>query len=287
MLHGQSRSWIVALLVVAGSLVLQGRATAQNPPPTGPDEESGDTAKPPSAETRPQAAEAKPPETAPKRSPRSGDVQKVFVIKNVHVRPLAEVLAVFPATITFSRSARTTALGVSAPPAVMAAIEETIKRLDVPKPSPRNIELTGDILEALPTPAEPTSLPSELQGVVAQLKRTFGFAAYRLADTLFVRAREEQGLETNGTSANDFVGLGRLNYSLSVRTAFVTAAEGGAVVHLDGMSFAASNPKLGRGRVGVSGDIDIRVGQRVVVGNTGLGTSGNAIILVLSAKVVD
>jgi hypothetical protein len=278
---------MVALLVVAGSLALCARAAAQNPPPTVPDEEPADTVKPPAADTRPPAAEAKPPEATPKRSPRPGDVQKVFVIKNVHVRPLAEVLAVFPATITFSTYQRSQALGVSAPPAVLAAIEETIKRLDVPKPPARNIELTGEILEALPAPAEPTSLPSELQGVVAQLKRTFSFAAYRLADTLFVRAREEQGLETNGTSATDFVGLGRLNYSLHVRTAFITAAAGGAVVHLDGMRFTALNPKLARGMVGVSGDIDIREGQRVVVGNSGLGTSGSAIILVLSAKVVD
>jgi len=229
----------------------------------------------------------------PKRSPRPGDVQKVFVIKYVPVGSLAEVLAVFPATITFSRFGTSTqlgvsaALGVSAPPAVMAAIEETIKRLDVPRMGFRNIELTAEILEALPAPAEATTLPPELQGVVAQLKRTFTFGVYRLADTLFVRAREEEGLETNGTSANDFLGLGRLNYSLNVRTAFITAAAGGAVVHLDGMRFTALNPKLARGMVGVSGDIDIREGQRVVVGNSGLGTSGNAIILVLSAKVVD
>ena len=33
--------------------------------------------------------------------------------------------------------------------------------------------------------------------------------------------------------------------------------------------------------------IDIHEGQRVVVGNSGLGAPGSAIILVLSAKVVD
>jgi hypothetical protein len=216
----------------------------------------------------------------------------VFVIKNAPVFPLAEVLAVFPATITFSRFGPSTplgvsaALGVSAPPAVMAAIEETIKRLDVPRLSWRNIELTGEILEALPAPAEATSLPPGLQQVVAQLKRTFGFAAYRLADTLLARAREEGGLATEGTSANEFLGLGRLKYRLHVRTAFIGAPAGAAVVHLDQLQFTVANPKLGQGSVEVSG-IDIREGQRVVVGNSGLGAPGSAIILVLSAKVVD
>jgi hypothetical protein len=46
------------------------------------------------------------------------------------------------------------------------------------------------------------------------------------------------------------------------------------------------NAKLGHGSVEASG-IDIQEGQRVVVGNSGLGAPGSAIILVLSAKVVD
>jgi len=71
-----------------------------------------------------------------------------------------------------------------------------------------------------------------------------------------------------------------------VRTAFTTAATGGAMVHLDRLEFTVDNAKLGHGSVEASG-IDIRQGQRVVVGNSGLGAPGSAIILVLSAKVVD
>jgi len=300
MLRSRSRSWVIALLVAVGSLALCGRGVAQEPPATEPGQESAEQIKPAPAEAKPPMPQARAqepgtglPEPAAKRGPRPGDVQKVFVIKNVRVGPLAQVLAVFPATITFSNFGPGTqlgvsqALGVSAPPAVMAAIEETIKRLDVPRLSYRNIELTAEILEALPAPAEATSLPPELQGVVAQLRGTFKFAAYRLADTLFVRAREEEGLATEGTSATDFMALGRLNYRLHVRTASVTTAAGGTVVHLDRMEFMAMNPKLlGSGRVEASG-LDIRAGQRVVVGNSGLGSPGSAIILVLSAKVVD
>lgn len=286
MLCSRGRWWIVALALAAGSGILCGRAAAQEPPATAPEEKPEALPERPAARVQQPPAENAAPEPAPKRSRQAGDVQRVFVIKNVHVRPLAEVLAVFPATITFSSYERSSALGVSAPPAVMAAIEETIKRLDVPRPGFRNIELTAEILQALPAPAEATSLPPELQGVVAQLKKTFSFAAYGLADTLFVRAREEEGLLTDGTSPNDFAGLGKVHYGLTVRTAFITAAEGGAVVHLDRLHFTISNPKLGQGSVEASG-IDIREGQRVVVGNSALGAPGSAIILVLSAKVVD
>ena len=279
--------WIVALALAAGSGIPCGRAAAQEPPGTAAEDKPEALPETPAARVQRPPGENSVPEPAPKRSPRAGDVQKVFVVKNVRVRPLADVLAVFPATITFSSyDERSSALGVSAPPAVMAAIEETIKRLDVPRLGFRNIELTGEVLEALPAPAEATSLPPELQLVVAQLKKTFSFAAYRLADTLFVRAREEEGLTTSGTSANEFAGPGKLRYSLHVRTAFISAAASGALVHLDWLHFRITNPKLGEGSIEVSG-IDIHEGQRVVVGNSGLGAPGTAIILVLGAKVVD
>jgi hypothetical protein len=71
-----------------------------------------------------------------------------------------------------------------------------------------------------------------------------------------------------------------------VRTAFIGAAAGAPAVHLDRLEFMVDNAKLGHGSVEASG-IDIQEGQRVVVGNSGLGAPGSAIILVLSAKVVE
>jgi hypothetical protein len=40
-------------------------------------------------------------------------------------------------------------------------------------------------------------------------------------------------------------------------------------------------------RIGLNSDMDIRDGQYVVVGKSGLGDSENALVLVLTAKVVD
>jgi hypothetical protein len=73
MLRSRSRSWIVALAVAAESVILV------------------------------VARQVRSRRRRCRRKSRPGDVQKVFVIKNVRVAPLAEVLAVFPAAITFSR----------------------------------------------------------------------------------------------------------------------------------------------------------------------------------------
>jgi hypothetical protein len=302
MWRSRSRSWIIALLVVVGSLALCGRGAAQEPPATEPEQESADQVKPadetkpPASQLKAPASQTKPPESVTRRSPRPGDVQKVLIIRHPVPRSLVDLLAIFPATITHSYYQGATALGISAPPAAMAAIEETIKRLDAPPPPARkNIELTGYILEATSHPGEATSVPSELEGVVAQLKRTFNYAAYRLIDILIARAREYSGLETNAVGGNGQGAPARTFYRLKVMHASVSP-EGGATIRLDGLRFgvdipvpvsAVPNSSFQYRSVGVDTDIDIREGQRVVVGKSGIGDAGNAIILVLSAKVVD
>ena len=113
MLRTRAGSWIVALAMAALPWVPCSRAVAQEPPAATPEDTSEQQPERPAARAQPGLRENSAPEPTPKRTPRAGDVQKVFVIKNVHVRPLAEVLAVFPATITFSTYERSSALGIS------------------------------------------------------------------------------------------------------------------------------------------------------------------------------
>src|SRR5438093_1567742 len=80
-----------------------------------------------------------------RRGIRPGDVQRVFVVKHVLVSDLARVLSVFPAELSGRDNMHV--LSVSAAPAVVAAIEETIKRLDVPPPPTRSVEVTLYVLE--------------------------------------------------------------------------------------------------------------------------------------------
>lgn len=246
-----------------------------------------------------EADEAASPKAAPVRAPRPSDVQRVFAVEHVSARAMGQLLAVFPASISYSTYANTRALAVSASPAVMAAIEETLKRLDVPSPS-ANVELTGYVLEALAQPTEGARVPPALEGVVTQLKHTFNYAAYRLVDTLIARTREGSELVVSALAeASHGPGGARTSYSLRARRASVAAGDAGSIVRLDRLSFDAQVPvpvfstavaastSWQYKNVGLSTDVDIREGQTVVVGKSGVGEAGNAIILVLSAKVVD
>ena len=284
----------ILLFLLLGSLASGARGFA---------EESTATPPPKPSATKTSTAEvADAPKVQPQRVPRAGDVQRVFEVHHAVPVELARLLSVFPATITYS-GGRTRAIAVSAQPAVMAAIEETLKRLDVseagsgPSTPLANIELTGYVVEALDRPVEGARVPDELAPAVEQLKHTFTYAAYRLVDTLIARGREGATLVASALGEQKPGNISaRPQYRLRVSRVRVSRAAAGVAVHLDGFSFSAKVPvqvgltaggSYSMQEVGVEGDLDIREGQKVVVGKSGVGEAGNAIILVLTAKVVD
>jgi hypothetical protein len=226
-----------------------------------------------------------PPPLAPKRGPRDGDVQKVFVLKNVRADDLAELLSVFPAQITNVERTGLSALSVSAAPAVLAAIEETIKRLDVPPPPARAVEVTGYVLECS-AKAEGGSAPSELQDVVAQLKRTFGYAECGVGQTLFTRGSNHARFRSAAGSKP-----GSRDHPSETESAGTYVLEAGRV-DIDGVQspsvirFRALSLQIIGSTAAFSADVDVRDGQKVVLGKLG-SVSGKDAMLVLTARVVD
>jgi len=137
------------------------------------------------------------------------------------------------------------------------------------------------VLEALAQPAEPASVPAELETVVAQLRSTFSYASYRLLDKLIARGLEDSRL--NVVSVGSGAAGTTNDYQLAVGKVRVLAGETG--VRLSEFQFHLVSS--GRNNNIVTGDIEIRAGRKVVIGKSGTGDPAKAIILVLSAKLVD
>ena len=248
------------------------------------------TAPLPAGQDVPPAAARKteaPPSAAPSptsRGPRPGDVQKVFVLRYVDAGPLAKILSVFPAAISFARVRDLQTLAVSANPAVLAAIEETIKRLDSPPEVKKNVEVTVHVLECSTRPDEASTTPGDLQEVVGQLKRTFNYAGCGLGQTLFTGGRDGSVFNVASRVAQ---------YSLHARADIVNSG-GVPVVRLTQFQVTHSVPVKIPGGAGTNmtsnafdGDIDVRNGQRAVVGKLGSSESGKDEILVVTAKILD
>ena len=220
-----------------------------------------------------EAKAAPSPSPEARRGVRPGDVQKVFVVNHVGVNDLVRVLSVFPAELSGMERDNRRVLSVSAAPAVVAAIEETIKRLDVPPPPIKSVEITAYVLECSVS-GEAGSLPQDLQSVFVQLKKTFNYSGCGLARTLFARGSDGSRLVA------EFGERAAGNYQLSGR---VEVDSGPSPVvrirSLDLLNFTGPN----RGRI--NGDVEMRDGQKVVLGRLGVTESGKDQIVVLTAKV--
>jgi hypothetical protein len=238
-----------------------------------------------------QPGSVKPQPSVERQQPQ---VQKVFAIKHADVEAIARTLSIFPVPIHPNRELRV--VGVSAPAALLPTIEETIRRLDVPPPAPQNVELTVYLLLASD---QEGSVPAELESVVKQLRTTFGFKGVRSVDTLVVRSRDTRPGQVSGLSKLDPEIPNPSTYSLSHAGASINSDEKGRSIRLNGLRFnakiAAKNQQVEGGAAvgytwidaGFGTDVDVREGQKVVVGKTAVGATNAALILVITAKVLE
>ncbi|HEU4595496.1 MAG TPA: secretin N-terminal domain-containing protein, partial [Pyrinomonadaceae bacterium] len=90
-------------------------------------------------------------------------------------------------------------------PENIAAIEEAIRRLDVPEPARPGIEFHVHILIATqsPTYSPPNEYPEELSAVIKQLQSTINYKYYHLMTSQVLRAKEQgmRQVSVKGVSA--------------------------------------------------------------------------------------
>lgn len=188
-------------------------------------------------------------------------------------------------------------LTVRATPEILASIEEVIKELDSSPPARKNIELTLYLLLATEEPLSGARIPDQLQPVVRQLKNTFAYKGYHLLETIVSRARDGEMVQMSGafpfrpadssvaTQLKEATGIYSSHSSVNL-----SADEKGRIVSINNLGLRVEMP-----RVGASGNqptmvmtsIDVREGQMAVVGKTSADGSPNALIIVLTAKVLD
>ena len=149
-------------------------------------------------------------------------------------------------------------------------------------------------------------LPASLDPVVKQLRAALPFKNYRLAATLLNRVKNEGRLELSWIGGPLASPLGATTASTPSFSQFrvrqvklARGSDGQQMVQLVGFNFGARIPIQGIGSVaangavvpsfnyentGISTDISIREGEPVIVGTLNAGPSGDAIILVVSAR---
>ena len=211
---------------------------------------------------------------------------RMFQVKYADVGRLANLFRAFGATVQPDSDLR--ALSVRAPKEVLAAIEESLQRLDVPQPAAKNIDLNAYLLTASQQGAT-GNIPTELDPVVKQLKTIFNYHNFRLLGTLALRGRDGSGGSTNGVLPAVLADSTRsTDYAFEMRSATVISDSKERSIRIDGLGLRL-NFALKEGNVNaqIHTSIDVHEGQKVVVGKANIDNADNALILVLTAKVID
>jgi hypothetical protein len=178
-------------------------------------------------------------------------------------------------------------MALNGSPSNVAAAEAAIKQLDV---APKSIELTvyfvvgGDNAQQL----SGAPVPADVRDVITQLKNAFTFKEYKVMDVLTLRTRSGSDAETTGilNSGNP----PRMS-QFSIRN--VTVGDDGTIridrMHA-GLRIPLARPsepgKSDYINSGIDQNVDVKEGQKVVVGRSSLEGPEKALFLILTAHVI-
>jgi len=247
------------------------------------------------------AGEQKKDEKAPAQDVKQFSV-KLFEVKYRSPNSLRESVQALGsgygnATIFANENLKT--LTVRDFPENIAAIEEALKRLDVPNQSPVSLEFQLHLIAASMASPEKASLPKSLEPVVEQLRSTLKFTSYRYISSALNRVSDRGNVESSGVTGSLFpTPLGVANsadnpsfyqYSLS-KVSLTQDAAGKESIQIERFKFGVSVPvKLELGQtqyrdIGIVTPLSLREGEMAVVGTANIGGSDEAIIVVISVK---
>ena len=241
----QIRLVIVLAIVFAGASLMAGQAAkAPNP-----------------------AASA--PATANATQPSDAWSTKTFDLKYVDPEQVRRVFVGQSHVMNADREMKLLTVRGSA--AFLKEVEDTIKRLDVPPPTPANTEITVYLLATAPQAPTGTALPKELSALEKELPA-------KLADMQMFRVREGQTGEATGVApaaGSPAVSLSRIR----VDSTAVNPGAKGDIVSLNGLRVwinippadgGTSPPKTAKTEPDVAADIDLAPNEAVVVAKVGV-----------------
>jgi hypothetical protein len=225
------------------------------------------------------------------KAAKEEQVRRVIQLKYADPGHVAVLLTLFGASLRWDGPSKV--LTVVGPTSAVAAVEEAVKKLDVPPPPTKDVDLTAYFVLATRQPMQASDLPPELGEVVTQLKRVLNYQSFQLVNTAFLRIQEAERGAVSGVAR---VGSEPVEFHLSFDRAEIIPEAKARTVRISGLDFVAEQATTHVANTNliaktttakIHTNIDIAEGQKVVVGKTALDFPDNALILVLTAKVID
>jgi hypothetical protein len=223
---------------------------------------------------------------------------RIVQAKYLNTEALAPLIQAFGVDVKANSALRM--LSLRGPAERVIAAEEAIKKLDVP-PSPppgttsmRNIELHGALV--LATGQGTDSLGGDLSSVEKGLRAAFSYRSYRLLETFVLRLRDGANGRIEGYIAplEKSVPEGfRIAYDFGAGPVGTRPGTGANIIDVINLNLRLNIPYVVGGNqvqnrsLRLSTDVNLREGQRIVVGKSNLDGSDSALFLVLTGKVFE
>jgi hypothetical protein len=236
----------------------------------------------PATTTQPSPGQA-PAQAQPKPPPDPTWPTRVYSIRYVDYRYIWNLLSPFGVPVYGEPNLN--AISVRAPEKLLAAIDDIVKRFDVPGNAPKNVDLT--VYVVLGSSEGEENVPAALRGVIDQLRGVMTYKTYRVLDTIIARGTEGSDIRTSG-SITKLAETDRAQATYDFQLRARVAGEGAdETIHLDNLRFVTQlttsdgQPQA----LNIATSLDVKKGQQVVVGKATV--RDRAVILILSGKVVD
>jgi hypothetical protein len=172
----------------------------------------------------------------------------------------------------------------------VAATEQLIKMLDVPEPKLRDIEVTGFIVLAThQAAADGGPMPAELDPVLKQFRSLLLYKSFRVLDTIILRGKENSAMGSSGFLALPGVTGATTDFRVqrpSVSDDVIRLKDLYLLVRLP-TGRANDKGNIITNDVHIGTDADVKAGQKVAIGKASVDANGDALILVVSANVVN
>jgi hypothetical protein len=231
--------------------------------------------------------------------PPQQQVTRIIELKNVAPgSPFAGIVRLidglgFPVAIRSDPGLRTVVL--RGPQADVDNVEAMLKKLDVaqtPQPA-RNIDLTIFMVEASNKPAgSSATMPADLEPVVKQVRSNFPYQSFRLLDSIGLRGQENSSASLSGVMPRRAEGPNPANlYHAKVNRINVHEDGKARRISLNQFMFKVQVATMLKEwtyvDTGLTTDVELREGQKLVIGKLNAEDRDGTVFLVLTARVVE
>jgi hypothetical protein len=229
----------------------------------------------------------------------TADVTKVIRVRTPRPEKLAELVLGGPVIIHANDALK--AIVIKGKPADVAKVEQTIRELDTTSTTAasRNVELMVYIVSgsnAAPTSSTPAEKLAALTPVIKQLRAIFPYSEYQLLSTTLLRSGERSKTSSSGflKGLQNAPSLPPSFYSIEYNSATVSPEATNPTIHLEQFHFdtriavptgPAGSTNYQNVSVGIHTDVDLRDGEKAVVGNSNIESADSALFVILSAKL--